>query len=335
VWGLRCRWHARLFYLRLELEDRASSLRSGTPTSAPFLFSLEIQFRQICCPKISEVIFSSFDFLDEHHILYSVSKEDSLYVYDLRCRSEQQQHLSPKDQETEAKTEPVRFQLSLPPINCATTTRYIQLRRNALPVTREKPSVVEGSSSPFHADPRERLIVLRVVTSPVERGEEQFELHVPARVLLEHFTAAQQAGGKRTALPWSAWRDAVDLTSPRRLPYMVQAPMVAYGMRAVAHPPDWDEGLLNVDSYLPRRDRKVGAEAGEGDGDGAENGGGTRQTVRLPNELPGKADFLSVLCEDALFCYKVRACIRRCRLLFFVPSIFCSFLADNFSFAAA
>ena len=36
-----------------------------------------------------------------------------------------------------------------------------------------------------------------------------------------------------------------------------------------------------------------------------------RQVVRLPNELPGKADFLSVLCEDALLCYKVRVCVRR------------------------
>jgi hypothetical protein len=249
----------------------------------------------------------------------SIAQEDRLYVYDLRCGSEQHQHLSPTVQETDAQTEPLRFQLALPPIDCATTSRYIQLRRNALSVMRDEPSVVEGSSSPFHADPRERLIVLRIVTSPVQRGEEQFELHIPARVLLEHVTAVQQAGGKATALPWSAWRDAVDLTSPRRLPYAVQAPMVAYGMRAVAHPPEWDEGLLHVDSYFPRRKRRVGA----GDGDGSENGGGTQQTVRLPSELPGKADFLSVLCEDALFCYKVRAFVRLCRsFLFFVSSFF-------------
>jgi hypothetical protein len=165
---------------------------------------------------------------------------------------------------------------------------------------REQSSVIEGNSPPFHANPRERLIVLRVVTSPVERGEEQFELHVPARVLLERFSAAQQARSKDMVLPWSAWRDGVRATPPRRLPYAVEAQMVAYGMRAVSHPPDWDKGTLHVDSYFPRRGRGAGTGGGE-----------MRQAVRLPNELPGKADFLSVLCEDALLCYKVRVCVRR------------------------
>jgi hypothetical protein len=165
---------------------------------------------------------------------------------------------------------------------------------------REQPSIIEGNSPPFHADPRERLIMLRVVTSPVERGEEQFELHIPARVLLERFSAAQQARSKDMVLPWSAWRDAVRATPPRRLPYAVEAQMVAYGMRAVSHPPDWDKGMLYVDSYLPRRRRGAGTGGGE-----------MRQVVRLPNELPGKADFLSVLCEDALLCYKVRFRVRR------------------------
>jgi hypothetical protein len=31
-----------------------------------------------------------------------------------------------------------------------------------------------------------------------------------------------------------------------------------------------------------------------------------RQAIRLPREVEDKADFLSVLCEDALLCYKVR-----------------------------
>ena len=88
-------------------------------------------------------------------------------------------------------------------------------------------------------------------------------------------------------LPWSAWRDAVRATPPRRLPYAVEAQMVAYGMRAVSHPPDWDNGTLYVDSYLPRRRRGAGTGGGE-----------MRQVVRLPNELPGKAEFLSVLCEE-------------------------------------
>jgi hypothetical protein len=228
-----------------------------------------------------------------------VSREDSLYVYDLRRGTEQQQQ--PQKQR---ETELVRFRLALPPINRATATRYIQLRRNAVPPTRENPSVIEGSSSPFHADHRERLIVLRIVTSPVERGEEQFELHVPARVLLKHFKASLT---RDRVLPWSAWCDAAHVTIPRLLPYSVQAHMVTYGMRAVSHPPDWDEGLLYVNSYLPRRKGKAG--------DGRE----TRQAVKLPNELSGKTDVLSILSEDALLCYSVRVHTGRYP---FVPDLF-------------
>ena len=60
---------------------------------------------------------------------------------------------------------------------------YIQLCHNTLPVVQTCPSVAKGSVTPFHPDPREQLIVARIMTSPVELGKEQFELHVPARVL--------------------------------------------------------------------------------------------------------------------------------------------------------
>lgn len=256
-------------------------------------------------------MFSSFDFLDEHHILYSISKDDSIYVRDLRRRSAD--HHQQKEREIEADSKPVRFQLALPPINPARTTRYIQIRRNALPTGPPSPNYEcpqTGVTPAFHVDPCERLVVLRIVTSPVEHGEEQFELHVPARTLLDHCAATRAAqrlrqrdrrGGEvvdeEVVLPWSAWRDAVRATPPRNLPYTFQARMVAYGMRVVSHPPDWEEGALHVDSYLPqerRRDRGAGAGAG-----------GTRQAIRLPGDEESKAGLLSVLCEDALLCYKV------------------------------
>jgi hypothetical protein len=171
------------------------------------------------------------------------------------------------------------------------------------------------------------LIVTRVVTSPVERGEEQFELHVPARAFLDHFSAASATGTPRqgddgggdykveedgvAVVPWSAWRDAVRATPPRKLPYTVQARMVVYGMRAVSHPPDWDEGVLHVDSYLSRTTRRRQEEEACPRADsevetGVGNRGGMRQAIRLPREVEDKTDFLSVLCEDALLCYKVR-----------------------------
>ena len=229
----------------------------------------------------------------------------------------------------------LRFQLALPPINRATTSRYIQLRRNALPTTGNSsstPPFMDGKSSPgdcdsapvpgtapFYADPHERLIVARVVTSPVERGEEQFELHVPAQAFLNHFSAAATGQSRRrdgdeykveadgaVVVPWLEWRDAVRATPPRTLPYAIQARMVVYGMRTVAHPPDWDEGVLHVDSYLTRRRREEVREAEADPTAGAGARAGTRQAIRLPREVEDKADFLSVLCEDALLCYKVR-----------------------------
>ncbi|KAI0298773.1 hypothetical protein B0F90DRAFT_1730927 [Multifurca ochricompacta] len=247
--------------------------------------------------KVSEVRFSSFEFIDEHHIAYAVSKEDSVYVYDLRRHGI-------GDHGEKVESEPICFQLELPPIDRATTSRYIQFRRNALP-TREQAwgvgSAGSGTPPPFQADPRERLVVLRIVTSPVERGEEQFELHVPTRVLLERSAALRGSGG--ATLPWSAWRDLVRVTSSRRLPYIVPAYMVAYGRRVVSHPPDWDRGVLHVDSYSPRRTRR-----GYGDDDDAR---GTRHAVKLPEELAGKENLLSALCEDALLCYKLDSSLSR------------------------
>ena len=267
--------------------------------------------------------------------MYAVSKEDSIYVYDLRRDQEQQRKQPQKEKEKEMGL--LRFQLALPPINRATTSRYIQLRRNALPSTENPPRLPpfkDGKISlgnddgapvpiyaPFHADPHERLIVARVVTSPVERGEEQFELHIPARAFLGHFSVTTTGQNRKrdgdenkveadgaVVVPWSQWRHAVRATPPRRLPYAIQARMVVYGMRAVAHPPDWDKGELYVDSYLTRRReeaREAEADAIAGAGVGAEARAGTRQAIRLPREVEDKADFLSVLCEDALLCYKV------------------------------
>jgi hypothetical protein len=290
---------------------------------------------------ISQINFSSFDFLDEHHILYAVSDEDSIYVYDLRS-SQQKQPQKEKEKEIGL----LRFHLALPPINRSRTSRYIQLRRNALPTATgplpdwrswlDEGGIAPGpgpATPPFHADPHERLIVVRIATSPVECGEEQFELHVPARAFLDRFSSSaatantgesrQRNGGGEckdeeddgvVVVPWTAWRNVVRETPPRKLPYVVQPRMIVYGMRAVSYPPDWDEGVLHVDSYLPRARRLEGnreagadtrAEAPEAEPPAGARGYGTRQGIRLPREVEDKPDFLTALCEDALLCYKV------------------------------
>jgi len=262
-----------------------------------------------------------------------MSEDDSIYVYDLRRFSTDRDQRQQQEQETEVGMMPVGFQLALPPIHRMTTSRYIQIRRNALPSGTAPPfseggNACGGSSAPpFHADPRERLIVLRIATSPVERGEEQFELHVPARALIDHYASAVAAQrrpregrgdgdadleAEAEAVPWSAWRDAVRTTPPQRVPYVIPARMVNYGMRVVSHPPDWEEGVLHVDSYPPRsRTREAGESANAPEvvvGAMAGDGGmcGMRQAIGLPGDAEAKAGLLSVLCEDALLCYKVR-----------------------------
>ncbi|KAH9020210.1 hypothetical protein EDB85DRAFT_2005376 [Lactarius pseudohatsudake] len=220
----------------------------------------------IVSDQISEdVSFSSFDFLDEHHILYGDSSRDSIYVYDLRCGTELA---------TKADAGHRRFQLELPPIHHGGDT----------------------PPPPFHADSRARLVVLRVVTSPVDFAEEQFELHVPARALLEHFAANKDAA-RDLVLPWSAWCTDTNATPVRQLPYLMQPRMITYGMRALSYPPNWDKGVLYLDSYPPRR-----ASAGRAR---SWAGAGIRQGIPLPDESPGEANFLSVLCEDALLCFHV------------------------------
>ena len=341
----RCR-HVRLLHIRMELEDRAACLRQGTfanPTCVCFTYN-SFPIMGLFTKRSDDVTFSSFDFLDKHHILYSNSMQDSIYVYDLRQHNADGQQQ--KEQETEVDTKTVRFQLALPPIDRTRSSRYIQHRRNALPTRIESlhygdaragdSSGGGGGAPPFHADPSERLIVVRIVTSPVERGERQFELHIPARALLDHCAAATAAPRPRREgckdrddhtsgdegkdaeemLPWSAWRDAVRTTPERIVPYTIQARMVAYGMRVVSHPPDWEEGVLHVDSYLPRARRREGVNA-DADADVVEEntrGGmgkdGMRQAIRLPGDAESKAGLVSVLCEDALLCYKVSGRLR-------------------------
>ena len=280
--------------------------------------------------KFSENYFS-FDFVDEHHIMFTTLKEDNIFVYDLRPRDvdeidrKQQQQ---KEEEIGTQSEAVRFQLALTPFTNDMTSRYIYFRRNALPTKQAQPTGgrASGGAPPFHADPRERLIMLRITIRLVDHSEEQYELHLPARALLDHFAAAgqpQRAEGGDSAVPWSAWCDSVCVTPRYQLPYMFQLQMLGYGMRAVSRPPDRDEGVIHINSYLPRSSRREAESAAEV----REKGGwsGTQQAFRLPRELADKENLWSVLCEDALLCFEVRRCA-------FSAVLFLAFLTRTFLF---
>jgi len=60
--------------------------------------------------------------------------------------------------------------------------------------------------------------------------------------------------------------------------------MVACGMRVVPRPPHWDKRGLHIDAYTPRQ--------------------GVSVLDMHSNEE--KMEFLSALCEEALFCYEVQ-----------------------------
>ncbi len=111
---------------------------------------------------------------------------------------------------------------------------------------------------------------MRIAARPVDWGDEQqFELHIPTRSFLDHFSAStitagrngQRGGGECDVVPWTAWRNAVRVTPPRKVPCVVPARMIAFGTRAASYPPDWDKGVFHIYSYVPRA-RREGSEAG-------------------------------------------------------------------------
>jgi hypothetical protein len=238
-----------------------------------------------------------FDFLDEHRILYVESQQDRHYlcVYDFRdvppdAASGGVQHLH--------RHEPQR--LGLPPLPPPHQLPWhVELRSNTLPMR-----TGSALAAPFHADPRERLITVRATNPSVQGESAQHVFHLSARAtLLQYFAARRDNLG--TVLPWPAWRGAVYATKDRTLPLAIKSSMLTCGAWAVSYPPDGDQGVLDVDFYLPQ-------------------GGKVRQSVKVPQELvPDEGGFLdvpweggfrrvrcvpgvlSVLCEDAILFFTV------------------------------
>src|SRR6266404_5546611 len=113
-------------HIHMELEDWGASFQPGRVHRVTALIhSLFL--------KEAGVEFSSFDFLDERHIVYGSSVEGTINVYDFhvmgRATQEELGHL--------------RFQLYPPPTNrvTASSSRYIQVWRNALPFHTQEPHV--------------------------------------------------------------------------------------------------------------------------------------------------------------------------------------------------
>ena len=201
-----------------------------------------------------------------------------------------------------AKPEHRCFRLELPPIDRATKSRYIQIRPNMSPIRiqdQELHGNGDGSQTsppPFHVDPRERLVVLLIATHPTNFGEEPFELLVRAQALLEHFAVKRDPGA---VVPWSVWRTDTSVIPLSMEPYLPRSRMVTYGMRTVS-PPDWEEGVLYLYSYTPRKAGAAGSVAG------------TRQGIPLPDESlenfweeSEDQNVSSTLCEDGLLLYQV------------------------------
>ena len=218
--------------------------------------------------------YSSFDFLDEHHIVYG-SSEDTIHVYDFRETR----------QATQEQVGHLRFQLDLPPIYRCRTIRRIQIQRNALPFRTQEPHEVSDLSlPPFHADPHARLVVFRIVTESLGLERTESYLYVPVQALLKHVAATKDVHGGKAVVPWSTWCADTGAASTYELPYVLQARMVACGRRVVPRLPRWDKCGLHIDAYTPRQ--------------------GVSVLDMHSNEE--KMEFLSALCEEALFCYEVQ-----------------------------
>ena len=192
---------------------------------------------------------STFDFLDEDHILFPSSIDESLYVYDIRSM--------PPIKSRRRKSKGTHcFEIPVPKFLDNHSTCSLDLRCNSL-ATGE-----DASPAPFHADPHQRMITLLLTTdSGAHRDSrpEQCEMHARASTLLAWTTIHPAPPNACVVVPWSAWGPAAARVVTPRVDDSAlcasRSRFLGSGMRVISPPSSRGDGtsVVTVTDYHPAR----------------------------------------------------------------------------------
>ncbi|KAH8982861.1 hypothetical protein EDB86DRAFT_2834202 [Lactarius hatsudake] len=195
---------------------------------------------------------STFDFLDEHHILFPSSIDDSLYVYDARA-------MPPMNSRRRKSKGTHCFEISMPRFLGNHVTCGIDLRCNSLSAGQDE------SPASFHADPHQRMISLLITAGPNSTGahghspREQCEMHVRASALLAWTKMHPAPPNASVVVPWSAWGPAAARVVVPRVDDTTlcasKSKFLGSGMRVITPPSSRSDGtsVVTVMDYHPAR----------------------------------------------------------------------------------
>ena len=165
---------------------------------------------------------STFDFLDDDHIIFPSSIDESLYVYDIRSMPPMNSK-RPKSKGTHC------FDIPMAKFLVNHSECSLDLRCNSL-------SAGDCISPvPFHADPHQRMVTLLLSAGPNPPGvrrQEQCEMHARASALLAWTNKHPAPLNACVVVPWSAWGPAAARVGATRID---DAALCASKSRSLVH----------------------------------------------------------------------------------------------------
>ena len=196
--------------------------------------------------------YSTFDFLDEHHILFPSSIDESLYVYDTRS-------MPPMNSRRRKSKGTHCFEISVPRFLGDHASCSLDLRCNSLAAGQD------SSPAAFHADPKQRMVTLLITAGPNSAGAHvhsrraHCEMHARASVLLTWTRTHPAPPNACVVVPWSAWGPgAARVITPRvddTTRCASKSKFLGSGMRVITPPASRSDGtsVVTVTDYHPAR----------------------------------------------------------------------------------
>ncbi len=194
---------------------------------------------------------STFDFLDEHHILFPSSVDDSLYVYDIR-------DMPPINSRRRKSKGTHCFEIAVSRSLGNLAASSIDLRCNSLVAGQH------ASPASFHTDPSQRMVSLLInaasdpTDADVHSRREQREVHARASALLAWTKTHPAPPNACVVVPWSAWGPAAARVVAPRLDDTTwctsKSKFLGSGMRVITPPTSHgDASVVTVTDYHPAR----------------------------------------------------------------------------------